>query len=283
MLCFSALICSLLATPSFVTMSDGAKIHYVEQRPAQPTSELVLLFEPGWMMPGTIWKQQLGALGTKYHTIAIDPRSQGDSTKAADGNYPARRAQDLRELIVKRDLRNVVLISATGSVVDAVAYVEAFGTDRIAALVLVHGVAGADYDRDTALNLLRWAQRFQTDRHAQTESLVRSLYSREPARPEEVRWLTGEALKMDTDSAISAFLGSMMSDFRSTLPKIDKPTLILVGESRWHDQYEAMRQSIPGARLLKITGTGHAPYLEEPGKFNEALTKFLEELSAGAK
>ena len=271
---------ALLST--FVTMSDGAKIHYVEQRPAQPSSDVVLLFVPGWMMPGAIWKHQLGHFGTKYNVIAIDPRSQGDSTSAADGNYPARRAQDLREIIVKRDLRNVVLISATGRVIDAIAYVEAFGTDRIAALVLVHGVAGADYDQSTALSLLRWAQRFQTERRTQTESLVRSLFSRDPARPEDVRWLTEEALKMQTDSAIAAFVGSMASDFRSTLPKIDKPTLIVVGESRWHEQYEAMRQSIPKARLLKITGTGHAPYLEEPSKFNEALAKFLEELTPPA-
>jgi microsomal epoxide hydrolase len=285
MLLIYALACSALATtvaapPAFVTVSDGARIHYVEQRPVQSASDVVLLFVPGWMMPAAIWKHQLAGLGRNYHVIAVDPRSQGDSTGAADGNYPARRAQDLREVILKRDLRNVVLIAATGSVVDAAAYVQAFGTDRLAAVVFVHGVAGADYDRDTALNLLRWAQRFQTERRAQTESLVRSLFSRQPPPADDVRWLTEEALKMHTSSAIAAFVGSLTSDFRAALPKIDKPALIIVGESRWHDQYEAMRQAIPGARLQKIAGTGHAPYLEEPAAFNDALAKFVEEATS---
>lgn len=270
----------MLLSATVVTMADGTQIHYIERRPPQPASDVALVFLPGWMMPGAIWKHQLDAFGAKHRVIALDPRSQGDSSKTADGNYPAQRAKDLREVILQRDVQRFILVAATGSVVDAAAYVDQFGTDRVAALVFVHGVAGADYDIEGLQGLLRWAQRVQTDRATHTESLVRSLFTQRPAPAEDVRWLTAEAMKMPTHCAIAAFFGSLTADFRATLPKIDKPALIVVGESRWHDQYETMRKAIPGARLVKIPGAAHAPYLEMPSAFNAALEELIASLAS---
>ena len=264
-------LAALLCT---VALSDGVQIHSIERRPQQPASDVTLVFLPGWMMPGAVWKHQLDAFDDQYRVIAIDPRSQGDSAKTADGNYPAQRAEDLQQVLTQHNVKRFILVAATSSVTDAVAYVDKFGTGKIAGLVLVHGVAGADYDVITMMNLLRWAQRFQTERVPQTESLVRSLFTKPPPSA-ELQWLTAEALKMPTHCAIAAFVGSLTADFRSTLPKIDKPTLIIVGESRWHDQYETMRKAIPGARLVKISGAAHAPYLEMPAEFNKTLEDFV--------
>ena len=70
-----------------ITTSDGVKIHYLEagQGPA-------ILFIPGWTMPAEIWRPQIDYFSQHYHVVAVDPRSQGDSDKPGDGNYPERRA-----------------------------------------------------------------------------------------------------------------------------------------------------------------------------------------------
>ena len=78
----------------FFTTSDGVRIHYLEagKGPA-------IVFIPGWQMPGWIWEKQMAHFSAKYRVIAVDPRSQGESDKPADGNYPERRARDYKELV----------------------------------------------------------------------------------------------------------------------------------------------------------------------------------------
>jgi len=78
----------------FVTTSDGIELHYLEagNGPA-------ILFVPGWTGVGEFWEPQLNHFARSHHVVALDPRSQGDSEKAADGNYTERRAQDIKEII----------------------------------------------------------------------------------------------------------------------------------------------------------------------------------------
>ena len=45
------------------------------------------------------------------------------------------------------------------------------------------------------------------------------------------------------------------------------------------DVLEGVLESQPDARLVVIEGTGHAIQLEEPERFNEALSEFLRQLN----
>jgi len=75
-----ALFCLLLASASrgdgFITASDGARIHYLQNAPAEASSDLVFVFVPGLMMPATVWSAQFSHFGARYQVLAIDPRSQ---------------------------------------------------------------------------------------------------------------------------------------------------------------------------------------------------------------
>ena len=84
-----------------------------------------------------IWQTQLEHFEKNRRVIAIDPRSQGDSTKTDGDNTPEARARDLREIIQQLALKNVVLVGWSQGVQDVAAYVEQFGTDSIAGFVLV--------------------------------------------------------------------------------------------------------------------------------------------------
>ena len=63
------------------------------------------------------------------------------------------------------------------------------------------------------------------------------------------------------------------------LRRIDRPTLVLWGAS---DRLvspgygRAYANAIPGARFVEIEAAGHYPYLEQPEKFVELMTSFLE-------
>jgi non-heme chloroperoxidase len=50
-------------------------------------------------MPAEIWGAEIRSLSHEYHVIALDPRSQGESQETDDGNFPQRRAQDIKDLV----------------------------------------------------------------------------------------------------------------------------------------------------------------------------------------
>src|SRR5580698_6191951 len=118
---------------SFKTF-DGINIHYLEAGSGHP-----IVFIPGWTMPAWIWQKQIDEFSKKYHVIAVDPRSQGESDKPPYGHLPETRARDYKELVDQLGLKHPVLVGWSMACGELVKYVEQFGTDNTAGLVLVDG------------------------------------------------------------------------------------------------------------------------------------------------
>src|SRR5271156_6426257 len=155
---------------SFVT-SDGVKLHYLESGTG-PT----ILFVPGWTMPAEIWQPQIDYFSRSYHVVAIDPRSQGESEKTPDGNYPGRRAQDYKELIDHLGDSPVVMVGWSLAVSESLTYVQMFGTYKLSGLVLVDL---GTYTVPTPGELTRHYEQshtFQSSRPQYTETFVRGMY-----------------------------------------------------------------------------------------------------------
>jgi 3-oxoadipate enol-lactonase len=72
-------------------------------------------------------------------------------------------------------------------------------------------------------------------------------------------------------------------DSRPTLPSIDVPTLVVVGENDLLTPIQeaaAIASGIPGAKLVAIPESGHLPPLERPGAFLSSLRALLAEVGA---
>lgn len=221
----------------FITTPDGIKIHYLEARPPAASSNgPTLLFVPGWTMPGWIWEPQIAHFAKTHRVVAMDPRSQGESSQTSEGHYPAARARDIKAVVDQLKLAPVVLVGWSMGVTEAAAYVDQFGTDTLAGLVLVDGWAGADYDPKVTPQMWQWAAGFQKNRQAQTEAFVRSMYKK-PQSEEYLKRVTQASLRTPTNSAVALFVGAFTSDYRPALAKIDKPTLIVAAQSPWVTAY----------------------------------------------
>ena len=61
------------------------------------------------------------------------------------------------------------------------------------------------------------------------------------------------------------------------LPRINCPTLVLVGErdTPFLQASRVMARRIPGAELVTLADAGHAANLDQPVAFNEAVAAFL--------
>lgn len=259
----------------FVVTSDGVRIHYLEARPRSPTSKITLLFVPGLMTPGWIWEHQLAHFSRNYRVVAMDPRSQGKSSKPADGHYPAARARDIKSLVDQLRLKPLVIVAYTSAVAEAASYVDQFGTETLAGLVLVNGIAGREYDEATLSGLVAFCNSFQVDRQKSAERFVRGLYKKPPSE-DYIRRMTRATLQMPTNSAVALVLGGVAADNRNALAKIDKPTLIVVALVRpWMQFYEDLQKRIRGARLEVFENAGHALFVDEAERFNSLLDGFL--------
>jgi non-heme chloroperoxidase len=251
----------------FFATSDGVRLHYLEVG-IGPT----LVFVPGWTMPGRIWQAQIDYFSDRYRVVAFDPRAQGDSEKPAKGNYPERRAQDLKELIEHLGGVPVMTVGWSMGMTELLTYVEQFGTAAINAFVLVDTffVKPAWFQRD----ILKLAHQLEINRARATEAYIRGMYTK-PQPDDYISGLLQASLATPTDTAV-ALLTSFLAqdDWRPALRKIDKPTMY-IAQGALRGESEILRMYVPTARISIFEESGHALFVEEADRFSAIVENFL--------
>jgi microsomal epoxide hydrolase len=205
----------------------------------------------------------------------MDPRSQGESTKTAEGLYPEMRARDIKAVVDQLHLAPVVLVGWSMGVGEVASYINQFGNDGVAGIVLVDGIAGID--DQMAVGMTKFAGAMMKDRRTQTEAFVRNMYKK-PQSEEYIQRVTAAALETPTADAMALFLGLVSTDNRPALAKFARPTLLVVTKSPFDPIYFDMQKRIPGARLEQFEDAGHALFVDDAERFNAVLDEFLKGL-----
>lgn len=253
----------------FFHTSDDVQLHYLEGGDrANPT----IVFVPGWTMPAFIWHPQMDGLAAKYHVVALDPRSQGESDKPADGNYPERRAQDIAELIDHLGASDVTLVGWSLAVPESLVYVGRFGTGKLRALVLVDGFVSIDSQVANGVYGLLKAP--QIDRVKWTDGFVRSMY-RKPQSEDYLRSVEQASMRTPTNSAVVLLFDMAgVGDLTPILAKVDKPVLY-VNEPQLAAQAQIVKTKMPSARVETFEDAGHALFVDDAERFNRLLDEFI--------
>jgi non-heme chloroperoxidase len=292
------------AESGFVTSWDGATIHYIEAgrskmpvgnaevgNPLPPTVTVTkgnisvtgphefpsILFVPGFTMPAWIWENQIAHFSADYRVVAMDLRSQGESSKTGEGDYPAAHARDIKAVIDQLHLAPVVLVGWSMGVTEIVSYVDRFGTSALAGIVLVDGVAALDLTPEYIKGSIEFLKGLQANRAQMTAGFVRSMF-RKPQSEEYLQKLIKASLATPTDSAIAIGLATFTTENRPAVAEINKPTLIVGANKDLVPQFQEMQKSIPGARFEFFDDAGHALFVDDADKFNILLDEFLTRL-----
>ncbi|MBV8483441.1 MAG: alpha/beta fold hydrolase, partial [Verrucomicrobia bacterium] len=154
------------------------------------------------MMPGWIWQKQIDKLSERYRVIAVDPRSQGESDKPTYGHLPQTRARDYKELVDQLGLKQPVLVGWSMGCGELLSYVEQFGEDGIAGLVLVDGLIPAKKNHKIVSVLADWTTQLQQDRRKEADVFVRSMYKK-PQPEEYIQAVKGATMEVPTDTAVT--------------------------------------------------------------------------------
>lgn len=288
----------------FVTTSDGVKIHYIEagRLATSPSAQIgnpmpkdavikkgeiglsaahqfpSILFVPGWTMPAWIWQSQIDYFAHDYRVVAMDPRSQGQSSQTSDGLYPAVMARDIKAVVDQLHLAPVVIVAWSMAVVETMAYVDQFGTGDFAGMILVDNDAGgrAPADSDQDFGLLKGVLE---DRQKTTDGFIRNLNFKKPHPEDYISKVEKASLQVPTNTAVALLVGYFVADYRPVLPKIDKPVVVCAAKSAYMGTIVAMQKTIANSKLEIFEGDGHALFVDDPDKFNALVEDFLLSLA----
>jgi len=233
----------------------------------------------------SMWAPQVGALVRHGRCVVPDFRGLG-ATTAAPPYSMDQYADDVAALLDALDAPRAVVVGLSMG-----GYV-AFGfwrrhRDRVRALVLADTRPGADTDegREKRRRLIEVARTrgSATIAEMQIGSMVsETTRARRPEVVETVRAMMAAAPVEGVVGALEAMMAR--PDSASTLPTIDVPTLIVVGDEDTLTppaEARAMHERIRGSRLEVIAGAGHVSNLEQPSAFNHLLTEFVEGVALG--
>jgi non-heme chloroperoxidase len=265
-----------------LTTASGVEIHYLEAGSGTSLPALILI--PGWRLPAYLWNEQLGRFSKITRVIAIDSRSQGESSKARDGNTPESRAKDLHDVLARLQVPRCVLVGWSQGGQDVAAYLQEFGTDRVAGIVLVDstvsfGPAEIDAHKDFARIILSGISTYAEHPAEFSEGMVHSLFKK-PHPELDIPKLVKSTLQTPTDIGISMLVADIFgADRRPPLAKLDKPALLFASSiSPLLEVQKEIAATIPQVKLVIVEGAGHALFIDEPEKFDQTLDAFLRSL-----
>lgn len=266
----------------YVQVAPGVELFYREAGSGQP-----LVFIPGWTFSSAVFERQLSGLSDRYRVLAIDPRSQGRSTKTAEGNTYGVHGVDIGTFLQKMGLVDTVLIGWSTGCLESFATVRAHGVDRIKGFIGIDmspkalssvaddWVEGSIEEvAEVATNMLGTAdgQKEFVEFYAAEVMVQRQL------TPDELAWITSDSLQTPTWVAQSLWGSAMLSDYLKEAGELDaaRPTHYILAE-HWAETAQAFLKTTMPNTTTRVLG-GHMMFWEHDEAFNTLVAEFVEGL-----
>ncbi|GLR67659.1 AB hydrolase superfamily protein YdjP [Acidocella aquatica] len=251
----------------YFNASDGTRLHYSE---VGPKGAPVIVFVPGWTMPGWIFAPQARYFSKQYQVVTFDPRGQGRS-QVSDGGYdPVRRGEDIGELLDRLPGRVVVAGWSLG-VLDTLAYIHQDGDAKLAGLVLIDNSVGENpppvwgpYHPGPVLS-----------RDAKMYQFVCGMFETRQS-PAYLDRLTQTCLRLpEADAQALLRYPVPREQWKADLLSSDVPVLYVV-RPHLEAQAENLQRDRPHTHIAVFPKAGHALFVDEAPRFNALMGHFLK-------
>lgn len=254
--------------------TDGVKLSFLEAGQERTGKKnLVIALIPGWCMPAAIWRNQIQFLSRRYHTLALDPRGQGESEVARYGYTAERRATDLKEFLDPHS--NILLIGWSLGAIESLHYVHMFGSDRLAGLILVDSSVGEEPAPKSGGD---FKQRLTRDRDAALREFVRAIFAK-PRKESELADLLQAAKRMALEDSLALLdYPFERAHWRNIARNFEKPFLYAVTR-QFEAQAANLKKKRQATQVEVFKNAGHALFADEPDRFNALIEKFAKTIS----
>ena len=224
-------------------------------------------------MPAVIWRPQIEYLGRRFHTVALDPRGQGESEIAVTGYTAERRASDINELLDR--FPKVLLVGWSLGAIESLQYVHMFGSGRLAGMALVDSSVGEEPAPGSGDRFIR---ELRADRDKALRNFARAIFATPPSE-EEITGLVEAAKRMTLENSLALLQYRFeRSHWRNIARNFDKPLLYVVSR-QFEAQARSLKKNRPATRVTVFTKAGHALFVDEPARFNGLIESFAKRLN----
>jgi non-heme chloroperoxidase len=265
--------------------SADIEIYYEDHGAGQP---VVLIH--GYPLSGRAWDKQVPALlDAGYRVIIYDRRGFGASSQPAVGYDYDTFAADLAALLERLDLRDTVLVGHSMGTGEVTRYLGTRGSARVAKGVLVAPIPpfllqAPDNPDGVPQSLFDgFVQAAQADAPAWMKRFLDNFYNADTLRgtlvSDQAYQASWNIAAAASATAAVACIPTWATDFRTDLPKIDVPVLVVQGDADQVLPIGKTGRRLPGllhdARLVVIQGGPHGIPWTHAGQVNTALLDFL--------
>ncbi len=239
-----------------------------------------VVFLHGFALDQRMWADQAAALAPHCQVIGYDLRGFGRS--ALPTGAPYSHTADLRALLDVLGLAQVTVVGLSRGGRWALQFALDH-PERVAALVVADAMPHG----------------FQAEAQGPAQApQVRAAAAQCPAAARRAWFNQPLFAPARAQPRVGERLWQMIADYSgwhwyhadpvcvSQPPAVDRlgqvqaPTLVMVGEADlpvYQQAASTLRQAIPRAQMVRVRRAGHLSNLENPGEFNSALRRFLEE------
>ncbi len=242
----------------------------------------------GWGARGCFFDDLARRLTEICDVVAPDFMGHG-TQKQIDVVELSMLADQINELTVQYQRRRIFLLGWSMGAAAAFSYLEKFGSEQIAGLLIEDMAPKPLNDEDWDLGI---ASGYRAEDVEVTLGHIRSGWQRYGRRVWCATFATPQiARKFEDDVLFETFLDNrerpmasawqslMALDARSLIRNLDCPVLALMGANshvykpELADWYEHM---LKNGSVHRIKGAGHAPHLEQPEIFADLVTSFIQ-------
>lgn len=272
----------------YITSDYGAKLYY-ERMGTGPT----LLFLHGFHCSLEFFKRNVNTLANDYQVVAIDFRGHGKSSKELAGHTIDQYARDVRKVIEELSLHNVHMIAWSMAGPVALSYWTQFQAEHRLETISFIDISPAPMSSE------RWNTHNLRDHN--TEQMMRTIDEMEKDRKRylnkfmlgmflhdysitsvQKKWIIEELLKTPTSIAQVIYTDNATLDQENVLSQINIPTLVCGANSRKriesdYDMNKYIAKQLPNSELHLFEDAGHMLFYEQPKKFNQVLSTFIEQ------
>lgn len=270
-------------TPAaFITLRDGVRMAFSDTGQGP-----VILLVHGWAVNRDFFADLAQRLQSEFRVIAPDLRGHG-LTPAGDGPLSIEKlAGDMAELIDALELDHVVALGWSMGASVLWNMIEARGTDGLAGLIIEDMSPRVLNDADWSLGMQRGLdaqmnRELKSDIRADWPAVASvfspRMFARDYVIKDDIAGLLEQMRENDSEAMASLWASMTEADFRPGLPSLSIPTCVMHGACSQTYSPETSRflvNTMPRAERISFARSGHAPHLEEPDAFANAVAGFV--------
>lgn len=289
----------------FQSQQQALSMGYMDVQPARPNGRTAVLMH-GKNFCGATWEATITALkDAGYRVIAPDQIGFCTSSKPDNYQYTFQQlADNTHRLLQKLDVKQAVIIGHSTGGMLAVRYALMFPQET-EKLVLINPIGLEDWKAKGApyRTVDQWYQRELKQNAKGIKDYEQKTYYMGRWKPEYDKWVDMLAgLNAGPGHQKVAWNSALIYDMIFTQPvyyefhDLKVPTTLFIGtgdttaigsdiappevKKRLGNYMVLGKEAhklIPHSTLIELPGLGHAPQMEEPGKFNQRLLAALSE------